>query len=68
MATQMSPEMQVKELEARVQTLQRAIFYLIWKRTGFGEHCVHCNHPCPGHEPKCNAAQVEQLVRVTPAS
>ena len=64
MATQISPETQIKELESRVQMLQRAIFYLIWKRTGFGEHCVHCNHACPDHEPKCNAAQVEQMVRM----
>ena len=30
------------------------------KRSGFGEHCIHCNHSYPGHENKCKAAEVEQ--------
>lgn len=51
------------DLADRVKKLQRAVYYLIWKRTGFGEQCVHCNHNYPGHEPKCKAAEVEELVR-----
>ena len=50
-------------VDERVRNLQRAIYYLIWKRTGFGEHCVHCNHAFPGHENKCKAAEVEALIR-----
>jgi len=49
--------------EERIKNLQRAIYYLIWKRTGFGEHCLHCNHAFPGHEAKCKAAEVETLIR-----
>ena len=52
-----------QQLEERIKTLQRAVYYLIWKRTGFGEVCLHCNHNYPGHEPKCKAADVENLVR-----
>ena len=52
-----------QQLEERVKNLQRAVYYLIWKRTGFGEHCIHCNHTYPGHEAKCKAAEVEALVR-----
>jgi len=43
--------------------LQRAVYYLIWKRTGFGEQCVHCGHAYPAHAEKCKAAEVEELVR-----
>ena len=46
-----------------MKNLQRAIYYLIWKRTGFGEHCIHCNHTYPGHEAKCKGAEIEALVR-----
>ena len=53
----------VKQLEERVKSLQRAVYYLVWKRSGFGEHCIHCNHSYPGHENKCKAAEVEQLIR-----
>ena len=52
-----------KTLEERVKNLQRAVYYLVWKRTGFGEHCVHCGHAYPKHEQKCKAAEVEELVR-----
>ena len=34
----------IQDLEDRVAKLQRAVYYLIWKRTGFGEQCVHCGH------------------------
>ena len=47
----------------RIKSLQRAIYYLIWKRTGFGEACIHCNKAFPNHEAKCKAADVEQLIR-----
>ena len=53
----------LSELEDRVAKLQRAVYYLIWKRTGFGEQCVHCGHAYPGHAEKCKAAEVEALVR-----
>ena len=53
----------VQELEDKVAKLQRAVYYLIWKRTGFGEQCVHCGHSYPGHAERCKAAEVEALVR-----
>ena len=53
----------IKQLEARIAALQRAVYYLVWKRSGFGEHCIHCGHAYPGHENKCKAAEVEALVR-----
>jgi hypothetical protein len=43
--------------------LQRAVYYLVWKRTGFGEVCVHCSRAYPDHEEHCKGAEVEQLVR-----
>ena len=53
----------VQELEDKVAKLQRAVYYLIWKHTGFGEQCVHCGHSYPGHAERCKAAEVEALVR-----
>jgi hypothetical protein len=53
----------VRDLEDRVAKLQRAVYYLIWKRTGFGEQCVHCGHAYPAHAERCKAAEVEALVR-----
>ena len=53
----------VRDLEDRVAKLQRAVYYLIWKRTGFGEQCVHCGHAYPAHAERCKAAEVEGLVR-----
>ncbi|MGH7665548.1 MAG: hypothetical protein ACRENI_14855 [Gemmatimonadaceae bacterium] len=50
-------------LEERVRKLERAVYYLVWRRTGFGEHCIHCNHIYPGHETKCKAADIEELIR-----
>jgi hypothetical protein len=52
-----------QDVSATLKKLQRAIYYLIWKRSGFGEVCIHCAHVYPGHEPKCKAAEVEELVR-----
>ena len=49
--------------EDRLRNIQKAIYFLIWKRSGFGEHCIHCNHKYPDHENKCKAAEVEQLIR-----
>lgn len=49
--------------DERIKNLQRAIYYLIWKRTGFGEACIHCNKAFPQHEAKCKAADVESLIR-----
>ena len=51
----------VRDLEDRVAKLQRAVYYLIWKRTGFGEQCVHCGHAYPAHAERCKAAEVEGL-------
>ena len=51
------------DLADRVKKLQRAVYYLIWRRTGFGEQCIHCGHTYPGHEPKCKAAEIEEMVR-----
>ena len=53
----------VNDLADRVKKMQRAIYYLIWRRTGFGEQCIHCGHSYPGHEAKCKAAEIEELVR-----
>jgi len=58
-----NPAPSTADLADRVKKLQRAVYYLIWKRTGFGEQCVHCAHLYPGHEPKCKAAEVEEMVR-----
>ena len=49
--------------EDRLRNIQKAIYFLIWKRSGFGEHCIHCNHKYPDHENKCKAAEIEQLIR-----
>lgn len=51
------------ELEERIAKLQRAVYHLIWKRTGFGEQCVHCAHAYPSHGERCKAAEAEALVR-----
>jgi hypothetical protein len=51
------------ELAESVKKLQRAVYYLVWKRSGFGESCVHCGHLYPGHEPKCKGGEIEELVR-----
>jgi hypothetical protein len=52
-----------KELEDRINKLQRAVYHLIWKRTGFGEQCVHCGQAYPNHLERCKAAEAESLVR-----
>jgi len=49
-------------LEDRVKKLERAVFYLVWKRTGFGEQCIHCGHAYPKHEHRCKGAEIEELV------
>lgn len=56
-------ESRLRHVEDRVAKLQRAVFYLTWKRGGFGDHCVHCGAPYPRHEETCKAAEVEALVR-----
>jgi hypothetical protein len=58
-----SPDTDLRQLSERVAALQRSVYYLIWKRTGFGEQCIHCGHAYPGHENECKAAEVEKLVR-----
>jgi hypothetical protein len=52
-----------RETDEKIAKLQRAVYYLIWKRTGFGEQCVHCGHSYPGHAERCKAAEIEELVR-----
>jgi hypothetical protein len=59
----MASEPSTKDLEDRIANLQRAVYHLIWKRTGFGEQCVHCGHAYPSHAEKCKAAEAEALVR-----
>jgi hypothetical protein len=58
-----NPNAGANDTAATLKKLQRAIYYLIWKRTGFGEQCIHCGHTYPGHEPKCKAAEIEERVR-----
>ena len=53
----------MSDLAESVKKLQRAVYYLVWKRSGFGETCIHCAHLYPGHEPKCKGAEIEELVR-----
>jgi hypothetical protein len=53
----------VELMAKQIANLQRAMYYLIWKKTGFGEHCIHCGHQYPGHENKCKAAEIETLIR-----
>jgi hypothetical protein len=53
----------LKEMADKVGKLQRAVYFLIWKRTGFGEQCLHCGHSYPGHAERCKAAEIEELVR-----
>jgi hypothetical protein len=52
-----------KDLEEKVAKLQRAVYYLIWKRTGFGEQCLHCGHSYPGHAERCKGSEIEEMVR-----
>ena len=59
----MEPSPAHRELEEKIAKLQRAVYYLIWKRTGFGEQCVHCGHSYPGHAERCKGAEIEELVR-----
>ena len=61
--TNPSSGMSSADVTDRIKKLQRAVYYLIWRRTGFGEQCIHCGHNYPGHEPKCKAAEIEELVR-----
>lgn len=58
-----NPNAGAGDMAATIKKLQRAIYYLIWKRSGFGEQCIHCAHVYPGHEPKCKAAEIEEMVR-----
>ena len=57
------PEARLRQLEERVAKLQRAVYYLVWKRAGFGDQCIHCGSAYPKHAEKCKAAEVEELVR-----
>lgn len=57
------PPNQLRQLEERVAKLQRAVYYLVWRRGSFGDRCIHCDTPYPNHAPRCMAAEVEALVR-----
>ena len=59
----MEPTTSMRDLAEKVARLQRAVYYLIWRRTGFGEQCLHCGHSYPGHAERCKAAEIEELVR-----
>ncbi len=61
--TRLMAESSTKDLEDRIAKLQRAVYHLVWKRTGFGEQCVHCGQAYPNHGEKCKAAEAEALVR-----
>jgi hypothetical protein len=63
MADEAGGESDVADLRERVLALQRALYYLVWKRTGFGDQCLHCGKLYPKHEQHCRAAEVEQLIR-----
>jgi hypothetical protein len=54
---------ELEDLKERFQRLQRAVYYLVWKRTGFGDQCLHCGSTYPKHLPHCRAAEIEALVR-----
>jgi hypothetical protein len=54
---------ELADLKERFQRLQRAVYYLVWKRTGFGDQCLHCGATYPNHQPHCRAGEVEGLVR-----
>lgn len=56
-------ENRMRLVEDRAAKLQRAVYYLIWRRGGFGDHCIHCNSAYPKHHERCKAAEVEALVR-----
>ena len=56
-------ETRLRLLEDRITKLQRAVYYLIWRRGGFGDHCIHCGSAYPKHEQRCKAAEIEELVR-----
>lgn len=63
MSSSTDPDARLKLLEDRVAQLQRAVYYLVWRRGGFGDHCIHCGSAYPKHEARCKAAGVEALVR-----
>lgn len=56
-------ETRLRLLEDRITKLQRAVYYLVWRRGGFGDHCIHCGSAYPKHEQRCKAAEIEELVR-----
>lgn len=60
-----SPRMpaDVELMAKQIANLQRAIYYLIWKKSGFGEHCIHCGSQFPNHDVNCKAVEIEALVR-----
>jgi hypothetical protein len=63
MTAPQAPDTDPRQLNERIKALQRAVYYLVWKRTGFGEQCIHCNGAYPSHIDNCKAAEVEALVR-----
>jgi|GEM_PF-1163179 len=63
MTAPLAPDTDPRQLSDRIKALQRAVYYLVWKRTGFGEVCIHCGGTYPKHVDNCKAAEVETLVR-----
>lgn len=61
--TNPNADQSLTDMADRLKKMQRAIYYLIWRRTGFGEQCIHCGHSYPGHENKCKGAEIEELIR-----
>lgn len=53
----------IELMAKQINNLQRAMFALIWKKSGFGEHCIHCTHQYPNHDVNCKAAEIEALIR-----
>ena len=53
----------VEKMAKQIANLQRAVFHMIWKKSGFGEHCIQCDGRFPNHDESCKARDIEALVR-----
>lgn len=50
-------------LKDQIKSLKRAVYHLVWKRSGFGDQCVHCAGQYPKHDPNCRLLDIDQLIR-----
>jgi hypothetical protein len=50
-------------LQRQIADLKRAMYHLLWRKTGFGEKCVLCDHAFPGHDASCQGKEIEALIR-----